>query len=70
MATALANAIAARDQILERIVELTASQNPDTTIDGEQVLTGQNLEQLQRSLDALTKTIQQLQPYEIRTRGY
>ncbi len=69
--TSYEKAVTYRDQILDRLIEVTASIAPDYNVDGQQVSKGQYLEQLQRSLDAANKTVQILEtPYEIHTRGW
>lgn len=69
MPTALENLQTARDQIAARIVEVTASANPDYSVGGRSISKGTYLTQLGAELERLEKLIQRLGgPYEIRTR--
>lgn len=76
MTTAQANAAALDSlntsiaQITARIAEVTASTQPDYSIDGEQVSAGTYLTQLQQTLDGLLAQRQRLAPpFLVRSRG-
>jgi uncharacterized coiled-coil DUF342 family protein len=70
MATAQENMITARNQIAERIVELTASLNPDYSENGESVQNSAYLDSLMRQLEKIEEIIQAMGgPFEQRARG-
>lgn len=70
MATALENINTAIDQITARIVEVTASQQPDYSIDGQSVSKGSYLTQLQSTLSEFLTLRQRLQgPFMVVSRG-
>ena len=70
MPTAAEKLVTARDQVLDRIIEVTASAGPDYTIDGQSVSKGTYLKQLAESLREYNLLIQQLGgPFEVRSEG-
>ncbi len=59
-----------RDQILDRIEEVTAEANPTYDVDGEEILWGDYLTILTRRLADIEAAIAALEPYEIHHQGY
>lgn len=59
-----------RDQILDRIVEVTAEANPTYDIDGEEIEWSEYLRMLNQQLKEIEEGIKALEPYEIHHQGY
>lgn len=70
MATYAEQLTTARDQIMARIVEVTASANPDYSIDGQSVSKAAYLSTLTAQLEPINTALQMADGgFEIRSRG-
>lgn len=58
-----------KNQTLERIAEITASQNPTYKVDGEEVKKAEYLKQLSETVDWCNEQLQIENPFEIQTQG-
>ena len=70
MATYAENLATIRDQITARIIEVTASANPDYSVDGQSVSKAGYLATLTSQLESINKALQMADGgFEIRSRG-
>jgi len=61
----------ARDQLVARIVEITASPKPSYTVDGQTVSWTAYLKELREGLRQLEEEIRRAEgPFEVRTQGF
>lgn len=60
----------ARDQLLDRLVEVTAEANPTYIIDGEMISWNEYLGKLRSELDEIETLINKFKPFEIHHQGF
>lgn len=70
MATYLENLTTTRQQISDRLAEITASPKPSYSVDGESYSWTEYFEALMRQLEAIDAALQRANgPFEIRSQG-
>lgn len=70
MATELENLQTVRDQLVARLIEVTATRNPNYSVDGESYSWESYTEMLTRQIDMIEKHMQRAEgPFEVRSYG-